>query len=202
MTIDDIMRAAPVIPVLVLDGEEDWAKLAETLVGAGLPVLEVTLRTPLALDAIRQMSRVPGAIVGAGTVLNERQLDAAAEAGSRFIVSPGLTAPLCSAAAQDQVAYLPGVSTAGDIMRGLDLGLERFKFFPAETSGGIPALKALSGPFGNVRFCPTGGIRAETMADWLAVDTVLCVGGTWFYRHGDSMDAVAERARAAAAVGR
>jgi 2-dehydro-3-deoxyphosphogluconate aldolase/(4S)-4-hydroxy-2-oxoglutarate aldolase len=202
MTIDDIMRAAPVIPVLVLDGEEDWAKLAETLVGAGLPVLEVTLRTPLALDAIRQMSRVPGAIVGAGTVLNERQLDAAAEAGSRFIVSPGLTAPLCSAAAQDQVAYLPGVSTAGDIMRGLDLGLERFKFFPAETSGGIPALKALSGPFGNVRFCPTGGIRAETMADWLAVDTVLCVGGTWFYRHGDSMDAVAERARAAAAVRR
>jgi 2-dehydro-3-deoxyphosphogluconate aldolase/(4S)-4-hydroxy-2-oxoglutarate aldolase len=199
MTIDDIMRAAPVIPVLVLDGEEDWAKLAETFVGAGLPVLEVTLRTPLALDAIRQMSCVPGAIVGAGTVLNERQLDAAAEAGSRFIVSPGLTAPLCSAAAQDQVAYLPGVSTAGDIMRGLDLGLERFKFFPAETSGGIPALKALSGPFGNVRFCPTGGIRAETMADWLAVETVLCVGGTWFYRHGDGMDAVAERARAAAA---
>ena len=199
MTIDDIMRAAPVIPVLVLEGEEDWAKLAETFVGAGLPVLEVTLRTPLALDAIRQMSRVPGAIVGAGTVLNERQLDAAAEAGSRFIVSPGLTAPLCSAAAQDQVAYLPGVSTAGDIMRGLDLGLERFKFFPAETSGGIPALKALSGPFGNVRFCPTGGIRAETMADWLAVETVLCVGGSWFYRHGDTMDAVAERARAAAA---
>lgn len=202
MTIDDIMRAAPVIPVLVLDGHEDWAKLAETFVTAGLPVLEVTLRTPKALDAIREMSKVPGAIVGAGTVLNERQLDAAAEAGSRFIVSPGLTAPLCSAAAQDQVAYLPGVSTAGDIMRGLDLGLERFKFFPAETSGGIPALKALSGPFGNVRFCPTGGVRAETMAAWLAVETVLCVGGTWFYRHGDSMDAVAERARTAAAARR
>jgi 2-dehydro-3-deoxyphosphogluconate aldolase/(4S)-4-hydroxy-2-oxoglutarate aldolase len=202
MTIDDIMRSAPVIPVLVLDGEEDWAKLAETFVAAGLPVLEVTLRTPAALDAIRVMSKVPGAIVGAGTVLNEPQLDAAAEAGSRFIVSPGLTAPLCRAAAQDQVAYLPGVSTAGDIMRGLDLGLERFKFFPAETSGGIPALKALSGPFGNVRFCPTGGIRAETMAGWLALDTVLCVGGTWFYRHGDSMDAVAERARAAVAARR
>lgn len=202
MTIDDIMRSAPVIPVLVLEGEQDWAQLAETFVAAGLPVLEVTLRTPVALDAIRQMSQVPGAIVGAGTVLNERQLDAAAEAGSRFIVSPGLTAPLCSAAAQDEVAYLPGVSTAGDIMRGLDLGLDRFKFFPAETSGGIPALKALSGPFGNVRFCPTGGIRAETMADWLAVETVLCVGGTWFYRRGDSMDAVAERARAAAALRR
>jgi 2-dehydro-3-deoxyphosphogluconate aldolase/(4S)-4-hydroxy-2-oxoglutarate aldolase len=202
MTIDDIMRAAPVIPVLVLDGEEDWAKLAETFVAAGLPVLEVTLTTPNALDAIRQMSKAPGAIVGAGTVLNERQLDAAAKAGSRFIVSPGLTAPLCSAAAQDQVAYLPGVSTAGDIMRGLDLGLERFKFFPADTSGGIPALKALSGPFGNVRFCPTGGVRAETMADWLAVETVLCVGGSWFYRRGDSMDAVRDRARAAAALRR
>jgi 2-dehydro-3-deoxyphosphogluconate aldolase/(4S)-4-hydroxy-2-oxoglutarate aldolase len=202
MTMEDIMRAAPVIPVLVLDGEEDWAKLAETFVAVGLPVLEVTLRTPVALAAIRQMSKVPGAIVGAGTVLNERQLDAAVNAGAQFIVSPGLTAPLCSAAAQDQVAYLPGVSTAGDIMRGLELGLDRFKFFPAETSGGIPALKALSGPFGNVRFCPTGGIRAETMADWLAVETVLCVGGTWFYRQGDGMEIVAERARAAASMRR
>ena len=202
MRMEDIMRAAPVIPVLVLDGEDDWSRLAETFVAAGLPVLEVTLRTPIALDAIRQMSKVKGAIVGAGTVLNERQLDEAVNAGAQFIVSPGLTAPLRSAAAQDQVAYLPGVSTAGDIMRGLELGLDRFKFFPAETSGGIPALKALSGPFGNVRFCPTGGIRAETMADWLAVETVLCVGGTWFYRHGDSMDAVAERARAAAALRR
>jgi len=202
MRMEDIMRAAPVIPVLVLDGEDDWSRLAETFVAAGLPVLEVTLRTPIALDAIRQMSKVKGAIVGAGTVLNERQLDEAVNAGAQFIVSPGLTAPLRSAAAQDQVAYLPGVSTAGDIMRGLELGLDRFKFFPAETSGGIPALKALSGPFGNVRFCPTGGIRAETIADWLAVETVLCVGGTWFYRHGDSMDAVAERARTAAALRR
>ena len=202
MRMEDIMRAAPVIPVLVLNGEDDWSRLAETFVAAGLPVLEVTLRTPIALDAIRQMSKVKGAIVGAGTVLNERQLDEAVNAGAQFIVSPGLTAPLCSAAAQDQVAYLPGVSTAGDIMRGLELGLDRFKFFPAETSGGIPALKALSGPFGNVRFCPTGGIRAETIADWLAVETVLCVGGTWFYRHGDSMDAVAERARTAAALRR
>jgi 2-dehydro-3-deoxyphosphogluconate aldolase / (4S)-4-hydroxy-2-oxoglutarate aldolase len=200
MTIDDIMRAAPVIPVLVLDAQEDWAKLAETFVAAGLPVLEVTLRTPLALDAIRQMAEVPGAIVGAGTVLNERQLDAAVAAGSRFIVTPGLTEPLSRAAGGRGVPYLPGVATAGDIMRGLDLGLDRFKFFPAETSGGIAALNALSGPFGNVRFCPTGGIRAETMADWLAVKTVLCVGGTWFYRIGDSMDAVTERASEAAAL--
>ena len=200
MTIDEIMRAAPVVPVLVLDGDEDWAKLGETLVGASLPVLEVTLRTPVALEAIRQMSKVPGAIVGAGTVVNERQLGEAVDAGAQFIVSPGLTEPLSKAVARSGVAYLPGVSTAGDIMRGLDLGLYRFKFFPAESSGGIAALKALSGPFGGLRFCPTGGIRPDNAAEWLALETVLCVGGTWLYHRGDSMDTVAERARAAAAL--
>jgi 2-dehydro-3-deoxyphosphogluconate aldolase/(4S)-4-hydroxy-2-oxoglutarate aldolase len=200
MTMDDIMRAASVIPVLVVDGEEDWAKLAETFVGAGLPVLEVTLRTPVAIEAIRQMRQVPGAIVGAGTVLNRRQLSEAVDAGAQFIVSPGLTEPLAKAIAETGVAYLPGVATAGDIMRGLDLGFERFKFFPAETSGGIAALKALSGPFGNVRFCPTGGVRPDNAADWLALDTVLCVGGSWLYRPGDSMESVAERARAASAL--
>jgi 2-dehydro-3-deoxyphosphogluconate aldolase/(4S)-4-hydroxy-2-oxoglutarate aldolase len=198
MTIDEIMRAAPVIAVLVLEGEEDWAKLAQTFVAAGLPVLEVTLRTAGALDAIRQMSKVPGAIVGAGTVVNQRQLDEVSEAGAQFIVSPGLTEPLAKAVARSGAAYLPGVATAGDIMRGLDLGLDRFKFFPAEASGGIAALKALSGPFGNIRFCPTGGIRPDNAAEWLALDAVLCVGGTWLYRRGDSMDAVTERARAAA----
>ena len=200
MTIDEIMRSAPVIPVLVLDGDEDWARLAETFVAAGLPVLEVTLRTEGAVDAIMQMSKVPGAIVGAGTVVNERQLEEVAEAGAQFIVSPGLTEPLAKAVRRSGIAYLPGIATAGDIMRGLDLGLDRFKFFPAEASGGIAALKALSGPFGNIRFCPTGGIRPDNAAEWLALDTVLCVGGTWLYRRGDSMDAVAERARAAAAL--
>lgn len=200
MSIDEIMRAAPVIPVLVLEGEEDWARLAETFVGAGLRVLEVTLRTPGALEAIRQMSRVPGAIVGAGTVLNQRHLDDAVGAGAQFIVAPGLTEPLSRAVARSGVAYLPGVSTAADIMRGLDLGLDRFKFFPAEASGGISALKSLSGPFGGIRFCPTGGIRPDNATDWLALDAVLCVGGTWLYRRGDDMEAVAERARAAAAL--
>ncbi len=198
MTIDDIMRAAPIIPVLVLEGDQDWAALAETLVAAGLPVLEVTLRTQVALDAVRQMSKVPGAIVGAGTVLNEAQLDQAVEAGAKFIVSPGLTEPLARAVQRSEVAFLPGVATAGDIMRGLDLGLDRFKFFPAEASGGIAALGALTGPFGNVRFCPTGGIKPETMWDWLALKSVLCVGGTWFYKAGDALDVVAERARAVA----
>lgn len=200
MKIDDIMRAAPVIPVLVLEGETDWVALAETFVAAGLPVLEVTLRTPLALDAIRAMSQVPGAIVGAGTVLNEAQLAQAIDAGSRFIVSPGLTNPLALAARDTEIPFLPGVATAADIMRGLDLGLDRFKFFPAEASGGIPALKALAGPFGNVRFCPTGGIRPDTAAEWLALPPVLCVGGTWFVKSGDGLAAIGERARAASAL--
>jgi 2-dehydro-3-deoxyphosphogluconate aldolase/(4S)-4-hydroxy-2-oxoglutarate aldolase len=201
MTIDQIMRAAPVIPVLVLQEEMDWTALAETFVGAGLPVLEITMRTPLALDAIRQMAGVPGAIVGAGTVLNEAQLAQAIDAGSSFIVSPGLTNPLALAARDTRIPFLPGVATAADIMRGLDVGLDRFKFFPAEASGGIPALKALAGPFGNVRFCPTGGIRVDTAADWLALEPVLCVGGTWFVKSGDELSAVGERARAAAALG-
>ncbi len=200
MTIDEMMRLAPVIPVLVLEGEEDWARLAETFVGAGLPVLEVTLRTPAALGAIKAMREVPGAIVGAGTVLNEGQLNEAVDAGARFIVSPGLTESLTKAAQRLGVAYLPGVASAGDIMRGLDLGLDRFKFFPAEAAGGIAALKALSGPFSFARFCPTGGIRPDNAADWLALETVLCVGGTWLYRQGEAMDVVADRARAAAAL--
>jgi 2-dehydro-3-deoxyphosphogluconate aldolase/(4S)-4-hydroxy-2-oxoglutarate aldolase len=201
MTIDDIMRTAPVIPVLVLDGDGDWTALAETLVEAGLPVLEVTLRTAGALNTIREMSRVPGAIVGAGTVLNEDQLGEAIEAGSQFIVSPGLTEPLGQAAIRSGVPFLPGVATAGDIMRGLDLGLERFKFFPAEAAGGITALKALSGPFANVRFCPTGGIRSDTAPPWLALPSVLCVGGSWLVPPGETdLPAIADRARAAACL--
>ena len=195
MTIDDIMRMAPVIPVLVLDGSIDPAELAATLVDAGLPVIEVTLRTPIALDAIRAMATVPGAIVGAGTVLNAGQLGAAVDAGSRFIVSPGLTPALADAARVADVPFLPGVASAGDIMRGLELGLDRFKFFPAESSGGIPALKALAGPFGDVRFCPTGGITADSAPNWLALDTVLCVGGSWLLKPGETdLAVVAHRA--------
>ena len=200
MNIDQIMRSAPVIPVLVLEEEMNWAALAETFVNAGLSVLEITLRTPLALEAIREMANVPGAIVGAGTVLNASQLQQAIEAGSQFIVSPGLTEPLGKAAIHTGVPFLPGIANAADIMRGLDLGLERFKFFPAEASGGIPALKALSGPFGNIRFCPTGGVRPENTRDWLALDSVLCVGGTWFVKTGDDLATIGERARAAAAL--
>lgn len=184
IAIDEMMSAAPVISVLVLDGSIDPVALAETLVGAGLPVLEVTLRTPQALSAIREMARVPGAIVGAGTVLNEGQLDQALAAGAQFIVAPGLTDGLTRAAIARGAAYLPGVATAGDIMRGLDHGLTRFKFFPAETSGGLKALSALAGPFGEVTFCPTGGITADSAPQWLAHPAVRCVGGSWIVPRG------------------
>lgn len=201
MTIDEVMRSARVIPVLVLEGEGDWKALAETLVGAGLRVIEVTLRTPVALQALREMAQVPGAIVGAGTVLTSAQLGAAIKSGSRFIVSPGLTEPLAREAIASQIPFLPGVATAGDIMRGLDLGLDRFKFFPAEASGGVAALKALSAPFADVRFCPTGGISPEKAPAWLAQPSVLCVGGSWVVKPGESdLGAVAERAMSAAAL--
>lgn len=193
MNIDAIMRTAPVIPVIVIEDEAHAVPLAEALVAGGLRVLEVTLRTPAALPAIRAMKQVEGAIVGAGTVTNPRDLDAALEAGSEFIVSPGLTEPLGRAAVAAGVPFLPGIANAGDIMRGLDLGLERFKFFPAMAAGGLPALKALAGPFGNVRFCPTGGISLENAAEWLAFDPVLCVGGSWVSPKGAPDKAVVER---------
>lgn len=201
MSIEHVMRSAPVIPVLVLDGSCDPAALAATLVEAGLPVIEVTLRTPSALDAIKAMKTVPGAIVGAGTVLNERMLGESIDAGAEFIVSPGLTEALGRAAIASGIPYLPGIANAGDIMRGLDLGLTRFKFFPAEASGGLPALKALAAPFGEVRFCPTGGIREETAPQWLAHPSVLCVGGSWIVQLGENdLNAISERARRAAGL--
>lgn len=201
MNIDAIMRAAPVIPVIVIEDEAHAVPLAEALVAGGLRVLEVTLRTPAARGAIRAMKQVPGAIVGAGTVTNPRDLDAALEAGSEFIVSPGLTEPLGKAAIAAGVPFLPGIANAGDIMRGLDLGLDRFKFFPAMAAGGLPALKALAAPFGNVRFCPTGGISLENAAEWLAFDPVLCVGGSWVSPKGAPDKPVVERlAREACAL--
>ena len=193
MNIDAIMRIAPVIPVIVIEDEAHAAPLAEALVAGGLRVLEVTLRTPAALGAIRAMKQVEGAIVGAGTVTNPRDLDAALEAGSEFIVSPGLTENLGKAAIAARVPFLPGIANAGDIMRGLDLGLDRFKFFPAMAAGGLPALKALAAPFGNVRFCPTGGISLENAPEWLAFDPVLCVGGSWVSPKGAPDKAVVER---------
>ena len=203
-TIDEIMRLAPVIPVLVVEQLAHARPIAEALVAGGLPVLEVTLRTPAALEAIAEMAQVEGAIVGAGTVLNRDQLARSVDAGARFAVSPGLTEPLGRAAREAGLPFLPGIANAGDIMRGLDLGLDRFKFFPAEAAGGIAALKALAGPFADVRFCPTGGVRSETMADWLALEAVLCVGGTWLVGKGapdrERITQAAQKAVAAAAA--
>jgi 2-dehydro-3-deoxyphosphogluconate aldolase / (4S)-4-hydroxy-2-oxoglutarate aldolase len=199
--VDALMRKAPVIPVLVIDRLEDAVPIAESLVAGGLPLLEVTLRTPIALDAIRAMSQVPGAIVGAGTVLNERQLDQAQEAGATFIVAPGLTAPLAKAAQAADIDFLPGVANPADIMTGLDLGLNRFKFFPAEAIGGLKALKAYAAVFRDVRFCPTGGVSAETAPQWLAEPAVLCVGGSWLVPAGTIDEAaIRQRAEAAAAL--
>jgi 2-dehydro-3-deoxyphosphogluconate aldolase/(4S)-4-hydroxy-2-oxoglutarate aldolase len=198
VTIDEMMRLAPVIPVLVIEEGIDPVVLAEALVEGGLPVIEVTLRTPNALAAMRAMAKVDGAVVGAGTVLNETMLGIAIDAGARFIVSPGLTDPLARAAIASGVPFLPGVANASDIMRGLDLGLTRFKFFPAEAIGGLPALKALAGPFGDIRFCPTGGITEQSAPSWLAHPSVRCVGGSWILPAGErSMAAVRARARAA-----
>ena len=196
--IEEIMRLAPVIPVLVIEDAAYAAPIAAALVRGGLPVLEVTLRTAAALDVIREMKQVPGAIVGAGTVLNEHALDDALQAGSEFIVSPGLTDALTKAALAADAPFLPGVATASDVMRGLDLGLDRFKFFPAEANGGIPALKAISAPFGMTRFCPTGGITLGSAPDWLALDAVLCCGGSWLVGK-DKPDLVAIEAAARAA---
>ncbi len=203
MTVDDVMALAPVIPVLVVENVADAVPLAQALVAGGLPALEVTMRTPAALDVMREMAQVPGAVVGAGTVLDPRMLDAALEAGAQFIVSPGLTEPLGKAAIASGTAFLPGIATAADIMRGLDLGLDRFKFFPASTSGGLPALRALAAPFGMARFCPTGGITAASAPEWLAQPFVGCVGGSWIVPKGP-LDAAAVEAlaREAAALRR
>jgi 2-dehydro-3-deoxyphosphogluconate aldolase/(4S)-4-hydroxy-2-oxoglutarate aldolase len=199
MTVEEVMRLSPVIPVLVIEDVAQARPIAEALVAGGLRTLEVTLRTAAALEVIREMAQVEGAVVGAGTVLNARDLDAALTAGARFIVSPGLTQPLGQAAIASGLPFLPGVANAGDIMRGLDMGLTHFKYFPATANGGIPALKAIAAPLFNARFCPTGGITEASAADWLALDAVLCVGGSWVVPAGKpDVAEIRKRAQAAA----
>jgi len=180
VNVDELMTTGPMIPVLTIERLADAAPLARALVEGGLKPLEVTLRTDCAVEAIAVIAReVPDAVVGAGTVLNAGDFERAARAGARFVVSPGLTDPLIAAARSSGTAFLPGVVTASEVMRGLDAGLSRFKFFPAESSGGVGALKALYGPLPACRFCPTGGVTATTAPGWLALPNVLCVGGAW-----------------------
>ncbi|WP_066479277.1 MULTISPECIES: bifunctional 4-hydroxy-2-oxoglutarate aldolase/2-dehydro-3-deoxy-phosphogluconate aldolase [unclassified Sphingomonas] len=198
--IQTIMRTSPVIPVLVIEDAATARPLAQALVAGGLRVLEVTLRTGAALEAIAEMKQVEGAIVGAGTVVTTEQFAQVMDAGAEFIVSPGLTEKLADPIIASGVPFLPGVATAGDIMRGYDLGLRHFKFFPAETSGGLKALKALAAPFFEARFCPTGGITPASATDWLSFDPVLCVGGSWVTPKGASMAEVEALARDAATL--
>ncbi|WP_423607386.1 bifunctional 4-hydroxy-2-oxoglutarate aldolase/2-dehydro-3-deoxy-phosphogluconate aldolase [Sphingomonas sp. MS122] len=196
------MRTSAVIPVLVIEDAATARPLAQALVKGGLKVLEVTMRTAAALDAIREMKQVEGAIIGAGTVVSTEQFAQVMDAGAEFIVSPGLTERLGEVIVQSGVPFLPGVANAGDIMRGYDLGLRHFKFFPAETSGGLKSLKALAAPFYEAKFCPTGGITPATAPEWLGFDPVLCVGGSWVTPKGAGYEEVEQLARDAAGLAR
>ncbi len=175
----EICRLAPVVPVLVIDDLAHAAKLAQALVAGGLPALEVTLRTPAALDAIRAMSQVPGGVVGAGTLLTPADVKAAKAAGARFGVSPGTTERLLDACAEYDLPLLPGAATASEVMALLEKGYTVQKFFPAEQAGGAAYLKSIGSPIPQVKFCPTGGISLKNARDYLSLSNILCVGGSW-----------------------
>ena len=177
MTVDDLMAVQPVIPVITIERMEDAIPLATALTSSGLRVLEVTLRTAAALDCIREMAKVPNAIVGAGTILSASDVMRARQAGATFIVTPGLSSPTIAASREAGIPILPGVATATELMAGLDLGVIHFKFFPAEQAGGRAMLDAFRGPFGHVKFCPTGGISLDLARDYLKRSNVACVGG-------------------------
>jgi len=203
---EEVMRLAPVIPVLVIGDAATAAPLARALVAGGLPALEVTLRTPAAIDAIRAMAEVPGGRVGGGTLLTEADVKAAKAAGATFGVSPGATDRIVAACEDAGLPLLAGAATASEVMRLLERGFTMAKFFPAETSGGAAALKALGAPLPQMRFCPTGGVSLKNARDYLALGNVLCVGGSWvappdLVAAGD-WAAVEALAREAAALGR
>ena len=180
MTIDDILQAGPVMPVVVIDDAANAVPLARALVAGGVRAIEITLRTGAALDAVRAIARdVPDAIPGVGTALTGADVLAALEAGAKFIVSPGATPALLEAAIGSGLPFLPGVATASELMAGTAAGLSAFKFFPAAQAGGVEGLKALGGPFPHARFCPTGGVTAANAAAYLALSNVACVGGSW-----------------------
>ena len=179
-TLVELFEAATVIPVLTIERREDAVPLARALVAGGVRVLEVTLRTPVAIEAARAMiAEVPDAMVGIGTILNPDDLARARALGAQFGISPGGTPELLKAAAEGDLPFAPGFATASELMRALAHGLDIVKFFPAEPSGGIRALRALAGPFPNIRVCPTGGIGEANAASWLAEPNVLAVGGSW-----------------------
>lgn len=176
----EVLNAGPVVPVIVIKKIEHAVPLAQALLAAGVKVLEVTLRSEVAVDAIRRISEeVPGAMVGAGTVASPEDLAAVTDAGAVFAISPGLTPTLLEAANQGPIALIPGISTASELMFGMEMGYSEFKFFPAEAAGGVRMLKSIGGPFPHITFCPTGGISPENYNDYLALANVACVGGSW-----------------------
>lgn len=205
VSINDVMNTSPVIPVMVINHLEHAVPLAQALVQGGLKVLEITLRTPVALDALRRIkAEVPAAIVGAGTIINTQTLDAAIEAGAEFIVSPGVTPSLLDAGLASGVPLLPGVVTPSEVMRLLEKGITAMKFFPAEAAGGIPMLKSIGGPLPQITFCPTGGVNPKNAPQYLALSNVSCVGSSWM-APADLVDAgdweeITRRAAEAAAL--
>ncbi|WP_272680004.1 bifunctional 4-hydroxy-2-oxoglutarate aldolase/2-dehydro-3-deoxy-phosphogluconate aldolase [Providencia sp. PROV032] len=180
MTAESVLKQGPVVPVIVIKKLEQAVPLAKALIKGGVNVLEVTLRTECAIDAIRLIAKeVPEAIIGAGTVINAKQLTEVTEAGAQFAISPGLTDELLNAATKGNIPLIPGISTVSELMLGMQYGLKAFKFFPAEANGGVKALKAIAGPFSQVKFCPTGGISLANYLSYLELDSVLCIGGSW-----------------------
>ncbi|KAB2370358.1 bifunctional 4-hydroxy-2-oxoglutarate aldolase/2-dehydro-3-deoxy-phosphogluconate aldolase [Actinomadura montaniterrae] len=180
MNTEELFGLAPVVPVVVLDDADHAVPLARALVDGGLPAIEVTLRTPAAVESIERIAaEVPDAVVGAGTVVTAGDAERSLKAGARFLVSPGCTPRLRAAMADTGLPFLPGVSSASEAMALLEEGVTAMKFFPAEPAGGVPYLKALGGPLPQITFCPTGGIRPGNAADYLALPNVGCVGGTW-----------------------
>jgi 2-dehydro-3-deoxyphosphogluconate aldolase / (4S)-4-hydroxy-2-oxoglutarate aldolase len=202
--LEEILRASPIIPVITIERAEDGVPLARALAAGGLPALEITLRTPAAPAAAKAIAeQVPEAILGVGTVLTREDLEAARGLGARFAVSPGATLELLDAAAASDLPFLPGIQTASELMAALARGFDVVKFFPAVPAGGIAALKALAGPFPQVRFCPTGGIGEDNFAQWLALPNVAAVGGSWLAPAADiragNWAAITERAHRAVA---
>lgn len=206
MTLEDILKTAPVIPVVIIDDVKDAIPLARALVAGGLPVIEITLRTPAGLDAIRAIAaEVPGAIPGVGTVLTAADFENSIAAGARFAVSPGATDRLLDAVEGAPIKLLPGIGTASEGMKLIERGYEFAKLFPAEAAGGTALLAAIASPLPQLRFCPTGGITLETAPKYLKLPNVVCVGGSWMVARpaiqaGD-WETIEQHAKAAASLG-
>ncbi|RHW77049.1 bifunctional 4-hydroxy-2-oxoglutarate aldolase/2-dehydro-3-deoxy-phosphogluconate aldolase [Colwellia sp. RSH04] len=176
----DLFAMGPIVPVLVIDKVEDALPIAEALLKANINVLEVTLRTSAALDVISCIAKeLPEAIIGSGTVTNRSQLQQSYDAGAKFAISPGLTKDLLQAGNEGEIALIPGISSISELMDGADYGYDHMKFFPAEASGGVKAIKSIGGPFPDIKFCPTGGINLNNVRDYLALSNVMCCGGSW-----------------------